>query len=60
MQLFWSLVGLDKLSFCLLTILKKLTSLHGYPLLQFKDISLILKRQFICSCIVALHAESEI
>ena len=27
----------------------------GYPLFQFKDVTFILKRQFICGCIVALQ-----
>ena len=57
-----SFVGLDKLCFffCLLfflTILKKSAyySNLGYPLFQFKDVTFILKRQFICGCIVALQ-----
>ena len=58
----WCGVGLDKLCFffCLLfflTILKKSAyySNLGYPLFQFKDVTFILKRQFICGCIVALQ-----
>ena len=45
------------LFFCLLfllTILKKSTSLV-YPLFQFKDVTFILKRQFICGCFIALQ-----
>ena len=55
-------LGLDKLCFffCLLfflTILKKSAyySRLVYPLFQFKDVTFILKRQFICGCIVALQ-----
>ena len=55
-------VGLDKLCFffCLLfflTILKKSAYYSSlvYPLFQFKDVTFILKRQFICGCIVALQ-----
>ncbi len=50
-------VGLDKLYsfFCLLfllTILKKSAYYSSlvYPLFQFKDVTFILKRQFICGC----------
>ena len=57
-----SSVGLDKLCFffCLLfflTILKKSAYYSSlvYPLFQFKDVTFILKRQFICGCIVALQ-----
>ena len=55
------MLGLDKLYFfCLLfflTILKKSAYYSSlvYPLFQFKDVTFILKRQFICGCIVALQ-----
>ena len=55
-------LGLDKLCFffCLLfflTILKKSAYYSSlvYPLFQFKDVTFILKRQYICGCIVALQ-----
>ena len=55
-------LGLDKLCFffCLLfflPILKKSAYYSSlvYPLFQFKDVTFILKRQFICGCIVALQ-----
>ncbi len=60
-----AVIGLDKLSFflCLLfllTILRKSAYYSSlvYPLFQFKDVTFILKRQFICGCYYSI-TESE-
>ena len=54
----WQRVGLDKLFFFLPS--QKVSLLFKfawciYPLFQFKDVTFILKRRFICGCIVALQ-----